>query len=221
MPAPALDARLSAAAALVRPGLGVADIGCDHGKLTASLAASGLYPKVIGADLRCGPLAKARQTLERAGLEGRAELRLGDGLLVLQPGEVGTIIIAGVSAETTRQMIVKAPWVFEPGSARLVLVPATRHEKLRGWLWANGFELVADRPVRAAGRWYAVMAAEYTGQKRESTLAQRLYGGTLAWPEGAQYAAWQRSKLPRQRLGAADGSAEAAEIDEILNAPPA
>ena len=49
---PTLDARLAAAAELVRPGEPVADIGCDHGKLTAVLAASGKYPKVIGADLR-------------------------------------------------------------------------------------------------------------------------------------------------------------------------
>ena len=96
---PTLDARLSAAAELVRPGEPVADIGCDHGKLTAVLAASGKYPKVIGADLRPGPLAKAEQTLEYAGCKDRAELRLGDGLSVLSPGEVSTIVLAGVSAE--------------------------------------------------------------------------------------------------------------------------
>ena len=37
---PTLDARLTAAAELVRPGQPVADIGCDHGKLTAVLAAA-------------------------------------------------------------------------------------------------------------------------------------------------------------------------------------
>ena len=40
---PTLDARLTAAAELVLPGKPVADIGCDHGKLTAVLAASGKY----------------------------------------------------------------------------------------------------------------------------------------------------------------------------------
>ena len=97
---PTLDARLTAAAELVRPGQPVADIGCDHGKLTAVLAASGKYPKVIGADLRPGPLAKAEQTLEHAGCKDRAELRLGDGLSVLTGGEVGSVVLAGGSAQT-------------------------------------------------------------------------------------------------------------------------
>lgn len=213
---PVLDARLAAAAALVRPGQAVADIGCDHGKLTAALAASGAYPKVIGADLRPGPLAKARCTLEQAHLQDRAELRLGDGLSVLLPGEVGTVVIAGVSAQTTWEMLEQAPWVFALNGPRLVLVPATRHAELRGWLWRHGFALVADRPVQAAGRWYAVMAAEYTGQAQEPSFAACLYGDTAAWPEGNAYAAWQRAKLPKLRRGAPEGSALAREIDQIL-----
>ena len=124
---PVLDARLSAAAELVRPGLPAADIGCDHGKLAAVLAGSGRCPRVIGADLRPGPLAKARRTLEAAGCQDKVELRLGDGLSVLREGEAATIVLAGVSAQTTWEILEKAPWVFQPGGPRLVLVPATRH----------------------------------------------------------------------------------------------
>ena len=96
------------------------------------------------------------------------------------------------------------------------MVPATRHSELRRWLWQHGFALVADRPVLAAGRWYAVMAAEYTGEVTEPTFTQCLLGDTGRWPEGAGYAAWQRAKLPRMRLGVPDGSELAAEIDAIL-----
>ena len=175
---PTLDARLSAAAELVRPGQPVADIGCDHGKLTAVLAASGKYPKVIGADLRPGPLAKAAQTLEYAGC--------------------------------------KAPWVSAPGGPRLVMVPATRHSDLRRWLWEHGFSLAADRPVQAAGRWYAVMAAEYTGEVKTPTFRECLFGLTGQWPEGKGYAAWQKAKLPRLRLGVPDGTELAKEMDELI-----
>ena len=214
---PTLDARLTAAAELVRPGQPVADIGCDHGKLTAVLAASGKFPKVIGADLRPGPLAKAKQTLEHAECEDRVELRLGDGLSVLSPGEVGTIVLAGVSAQTTWEILEKAPWVFSENGPRLVMVPATRHSDLRRWLWENGFALVADRPVQAAGRWYAVMAAEYTGEKYEPTFAECLFGKTGEYPEGADYAAWQKAKLPRFRLGVPDETPLAEEIDSLLS----
>ena len=213
---PTLDARLSAAAELVRPGEPVADIGCDHGKLTAVLAASGRYPKVIGADLRPGPLAKAEQTLEYAGCKDRAELRLGDGLSVLSPGEVSTIVLAGVSAQTTWEIIEKAPWVSAPGGPRLVMVPATRHSDLRRWLWEHGFALAADRPVQAAGRWYAVMAAEYTGEVKTPTFQECLFGLTGQWPEGEGYAAWQKAKLPRLRLGVPDGTELAKEMDELI-----
>ena len=211
-----LDARLAAAAALVRPGLPVADIGCDHGKLTAALACSGLYPKVIGSDLRPDPLDKARRTVEAAGCQDRVELRLGDGLSVLSAGEVGTIVIAGVSAQTAWQMLEAAPWVFAPDGPRLVLIPATRHDELRRWLAGHGFRLVCDRPVEAAGRWYAVMAAEYDGQRRALTWAEALCGQTGEWPGAAGYTAKQREKLQKLRRGIPDGSPDAREIDALL-----
>lgn len=213
---PTLDARLTAAAELVLPGKPVADIGCDHGKLTAVLAASGKYPRVIGADLRPGPLAKAEQTLEHAGCKDRVELRLGDGLSVLSAGEVGTIVLAGVSAQTTWEIIEQAPWVSQVGGPRLVMVPATRHSELRRWLWEHGFALAADRPVQAAGRWYAVMAAEYTGEVRTPTFTECLFGRTAEWPEGAGYAAWQKAKLPRFRLGVPDGTELLPELGHVL-----
>lgn len=213
---PTLDARLAAAAALVRPGLPVADVGCDHGKLTAALACSGLYPKVIGSDLRPGPLAKARQTIEAARCQDCVELRLGDGLSVLSAGEVGTVVIAGVSARTAWEMLEAAPWVFAPDGPRLVLIPATRHDELRRWLAGHGFRLVCDRPVEAAGRWYAVMAAEYDGRRRALTWAEALYGRTGEWPEAAGYAAKQREKLEKLRRGIPEGAPEAQEIDALL-----
>ena len=193
-------------------------VDCDEllEKLNAHLAASGRYPKVIGADLRPGPLAKAEQTLEYAGCKDRAELRLGDGLSVLSPGEVSTIVLAGVSAQTTWEIIEKAPWVSAPGGPRLVMVPATRHSDLRRWLWEHGFALAADRPVQAAGRWYAVMAAEYTGKVKTPTFRECLFGLTGQWPEGEGYAAWQKAKLPRLRLGVPDGTELAKEMDELI-----
>ena len=161
-----------------------------------------------------------KSQLKTAGCEDRAELRLGDGLSVLSAGEVGTIVLAGVSAQTTWEIIEKAPWVSQPGGPRLVMVPATRHSELRRWLWEHGFTLAVDRPVQAAGRWYAVMAAEYTGEKKTPAFTECLFGRTGEWPEGEGYAAWQKAKLPRFRLGVPDGSLLAQEIDDLLAGLP-
>jgi tRNA A22 N-methylase len=224
MPVPHLDARLSAAAALVRPGEAVADIGCDHGKLTAYLAASGHFPHVIGADLRPGPLAKARKTLSDAGLLAKAELRLGDGLSVLRPGEVGSIIIAGVSARTTTDILSAAPWIFTRGGPRLILIPATKHAVLRGWLLQKGFALIRDIPVQAAGRWYAVMAAEFTGEAllpEQISLAACLYGKTTGEPGAQAYQELERAKLQKVRLGLAESDPLAKAIDTLPQQVPA
>ena len=75
-----LDDRLLTAAACVRPGKVVADIGCDHGKLAIHLAREGKNPRITGADLRPEPLARAAGNLKKAGCEEKVELRLGDGL---------------------------------------------------------------------------------------------------------------------------------------------
>ena len=41
-------------------------------------------------------------------------------------------------------------------------------------------------------------------------------GVTGSWPVGAGYAAWEKAKLPRMRLGVPDGTPLADEIDRLL-----
>ena len=200
---PTLDARLTAAAELVRPGQPVADIGCDHGKLTAVLAASGKYPKVIGADLRPGPLEKARVTCAPYG--DKVQLRLGSGLSVLAPGEAEDIIIAGMGAETIIEILEAAPWVFD-ARYNLILVPATKHSILRRWLARRGFALRAETLCQAAGRWYAVMNARYTGEACEPDGLYCLTGLTAGQPGCAEYYASQNAKLKKYQLGLPDGA---------------
>ncbi|MFR7460656.1 MAG: class I SAM-dependent methyltransferase [Subdoligranulum sp.] len=137
-PVPHLDARLAAAAAYVRPGHIAADIGCDHGKLSAWLAGSGCCPLVFACDLREGPLQKARMTC--APWADKIQFRLGSGLSVLQPGEATEIIIAGMGAETVLEILDAAPWVRNE-QYNFVFVPATKHSVLRKGLAQRGFAL--------------------------------------------------------------------------------
>ena len=161
-----LDARLAAVAAKVRGGVPVADIGCDHGKLSAFLAQSGKSPHVIAADLRPEPLSKARETIRRAGQAEKVECRLGDGLAVILAGEVQDIVIAGMGGETIAEILEAAPWT-KSSAYHFVFVPATGHPELRRWLYRNGYELQSETPVGQGKYWYTVMEARYTGVPAE------------------------------------------------------
>ena len=142
---PCLDARLAAAANYVRPGRAAADIGCDHGKLSAWLAGSGRCPRVFACDLCPGPLAKAEKTC--APWADVVECRLGSGLSVLAPGEASEIIIAGMGAETILEILDAAPWVQDP-AYNVILVPATKHSLLRLGLARRGFALAGPSLAR-------------------------------------------------------------------------
>ena len=174
-PEPVLDERLSAAAAYVRPGARMADIGCDHGKLCAALAARGTCEKIFACDIREKPLARARELLVPYLASGLAECRLGDGLTVLAPGEATDIVIAGVSGVTACQILEAGREQWTQG-VRFIFVPPTKHSVLRLFLAENGFALLDETPVCAAGRYYTVMCAEYTGERRTLTPLESAVG---------------------------------------------
>lgn len=213
--APRLDGRLLAAARLVKPGLPAADVGCDHGKLAAWLACTGVCPRVIACDLRPGPLAAARATCERCGCLERVELRLGSGLAVVRPGEVGTVVLAGISAQTIIEILEAAPWVRGAG-VRLVCVPATKAPLLRQWLWRQGFCLRQESLARAAGRWYTALCAEYCGIPRQPGDLECLLGLTGGQPGAAEYRRQAAQKLQKYRRGLQGDPAAAARVDALL-----
>ena len=209
---PCLDARLAAAAAFVRPGRPAADIGCDHGKLSAWLAGSGRCPRVFACDLRPGPLAKARAAC--APWADVVECRLGSGLTVLRPGEASEIVIAGMGAETILEILDAAPWVRD-AACNLILVPATKHSLLRLGLAQRGFALRAETLCQAAGRWYAVMNARFDGRPHTPDAWACLAGLTEDQPGFAGYLAQQRPKVEKYRRGLPPGP-EAEAVDALL-----
>ena len=144
----------------------------------------------------------------------KVQFRLGSGLAVLAPGEAEDIIIAGMGAETIIEILGAAPWVFD-ALYNLVLVPATKHSILRRWLARRGFALRGETLCQAAGRWYAVMNAQYTGDAREPDGLYCLTGLTQGQPGCADYYAVQNAKLKKYRLGLPDG-AERDAVGELI-----
>lgn len=208
---PKLGARLLAAAGLVRAGGVVADIGCDHGKLSVYLALRGRAERVIAVDARPMPLEKARALAAQTGCQNVVDCRLGSGLSVLAPSEAQDIVMAGLSGETMAGIVEQAPWVRDE-KVRLVLLPSQRAERLRAFLCRNGFEIFEEVPVLERGRAYSAMLAGYTGKAEEPTALFCLLGLVpQAGNEAARaYAAARLSSLKKQAQAKMDETARAA-----------
>ena len=63
-----LSARMAMNASLVPDGAKVADVGCDHGYVSLYLASKKACKKIIAMDINEGPIAHARENIEKAGL---------------------------------------------------------------------------------------------------------------------------------------------------------
>lgn len=182
-----LTRRLRAAADLVREGATAADVGCDHGKLSAYLLDSGRAGFVYATDIRKQPLEKAAALLSSERFAGRHECVLTDGLSGLPADRITDVVIAGVGDDVTEKIISDAPWLRDAGK-RLILVPASRHERVRQFLAQNGFATVRELAVSERRHVYTVIAAEYDGVRRTPGIRDKWLGGIDASsPDGTEY----------------------------------
>lgn len=206
-----LDSRLGTVAAMVRQGSRMADIGTDHGRLPVWLLTKGVCPSAVAADLRPGPAAAARRTVREAGLADRIEVRIGDGLSVLAPGEAEDIVIAGMGGETIAAILAAAPWVKNPG-IRLVLQPMSRPEELRRFLLTEGFAIGEERVAFAAGKWYTALWAVAGGIQPAGEEAL-FYVGKVPPLDGAPYLQAVSGRLRRQAAGLRRSAARGREAE--------
>lgn len=154
-----LSPRLRSVAELVPKGAVLADIGTDHAFLPVWLLQRGVIERAVAADLREGPLSKARANAEKYGLQNQMSFRLCDGLSGITPEEADTIAIAGMGGETIAVILANAPWTKE-GKHRLLLQPMTSLYDLRAFLSGNGYIIRMEHINREDRRLYVTMEVE-------------------------------------------------------------
>ena len=138
-----LDERLAAVAAFVPLGARLADIGTDHAKLPLALAAAGKIVHAIAVDVNEGPFEAARRAVQAAGLAQMVEVRLGDGLAALAPGEVDSVAVAGMGGSLISRILTDGAAVLRAVET-LVLQPQSDAAELRVWLYDNGWHIAEE-----------------------------------------------------------------------------
>ncbi len=140
------------------------DIGCDHGLLFAYLLINKKIKRAIASDILEGPLLKARATVLRYNLEDCVQLILSDGI---KAGvcDVSDIAILGMGGELIASIIEKDIEQFK--GKNLILGPMSRDERLRGFLFENGFSIKEEVVVIERDKIYSIINTGFTGEKFE------------------------------------------------------
>lgn len=195
-----LNVRLQACAALVRPGAQVCDVGTDHAQLPVYLLEQGIAERVIASDISEGPLRSAERTIAEHGLTGQIQTIRSDGLAQISPEGLTDVVIAGMGGETIIHILEECPWRTE--GIAFILQPMTKAEKLREWLYCNGYAIRQERCVQDGKFLYAVMLAVCTGEAAQPDVVQRYFGNIdLRLPVCRAYAKRQYDRLCKARDG--------------------
>lgn len=149
-----LTPRLGAIAQQVPLGARLADVGTDHGYLPVWLLLNGRIKGAVAADLRKGPLERARETAQQYGQSAAISFRLCDGLTDITSDEVDTVVIAGMGGETIIDILKAAPWTRQ--EKLLLLQPMTGIPNLRRWLQSNGYAILDEQLAREGKRLYSI-----------------------------------------------------------------
>lgn len=154
-----LPKRLYTLAAFIPHGSIAADIGTDHAYLPIFLIEQGICRFVIATDLREGPYQSAEHKIKERTFKEQIDLRMGDGLKPLKPGEADVVVLAGMGGNTIRVILAESPEKLV-GIKRLVLQPMTDAGDLRSWLASNGWKIADEELVEDDGRLYVIIVAE-------------------------------------------------------------
>lgn len=154
-----LRPRLLAAAKFVSGCDTVADIGCDHGRLSAALLQRSLARQVIASDISADSLQKARELALRCGFsEEQLSFHVSDGLSHLSPGEADALVFAGMGGELIAKLL-DAGEATAKTTKRIIMQPMGGTKELRRFLYENGYAITDEAMVLDAGRYYQILLA--------------------------------------------------------------
>ncbi len=155
-----LDARLAAAYEMTPACDLCADIGADHGKLSAALLMGGKVQRMLVADISDKALDKARKHLRFLGMAEKAVFAVADGLKALEAAEgqrTGAVLILGMGGDTMAHILTEGQAALR--GATLILGPQTDIPFVRETVSNIGYRFREERAVQVSNRFYVILKA--------------------------------------------------------------
>lgn len=197
-----LGPRLLMVASFVPDQAKLGDIGTDHAYLPIFLWEKGKIAQAIAVDVHEGPFQSAQSAIHSRGMTQWIDVRFGDGLKPIKPGEVDALTLAGMGGNTMLDIFKASPAVLALVNT-LILQPQGAEGKVRKSLLCSGWLLENEQLVVEEGRIYGVMVfSRFRGKSLEELsrlkdqwlkrLAQRIYPQSNHSMETELHAAFER-----------------------------
>lgn len=154
-----LDKRLRALLNEIEGGL-IADIGCDHGKLSIASLVEKKCDRVIAADISANSLSKAVALADNYKLTDKVEFRVSNGFEKIDE-DLDAAIIAGLGGYEIRDILSKKM----PSVKRLLLCPHQNAMIARVTLNSLGYGATKDFVVKEGNKYYQIIVAEKDAPK--------------------------------------------------------
>jgi tRNA (adenine22-N1)-methyltransferase len=167
-----LSKRLETVVSYIPRGSKIADIGSDHAYLPCFAVRKGIADSAIAGEVVKGPYISAVKQVEDACLQDKIEVRLGNGLEVIAPGEVDCITIAGMGGTLIASILEDGKGKLS-GVKRLVLQPNVSAKSIRFWLLQNDWELTSEEIIEEDGKVYEILTADRGEPQRPYSKEQQ------------------------------------------------
>ncbi|WP_106497125.1 tRNA (adenine(22)-N(1))-methyltransferase [Lentibacillus sp. Marseille-P4043] len=198
-----LSNRLKKVALFLPKGANFADIGSDHAYLPCYVCRQDRVAKAIAGEVNVGPFNSAKTTVQAYQLSDKIDVRLGDGLQVIEKGEVKQIVIAGMGGPLIQS-------ILENGKDKLqhveqiIAQPNVDARGVRKWLMAHNFQLTDEELVEENGHFYEIINAT---KRHDNSLLNRwtekelLFGPFLLAKQTSDfYRKWQHEMEKMTRV---------------------
>ncbi|OPH47469.1 SAM-dependent methyltransferase [Paenibacillus ferrarius] len=166
-----LSKRLQMIADRVPAGSRLADIGSDHALLPTYLAQQGVILFAVAGEVNPGPFEAATRQVLESGLSKKISVRSGDGLAVIEAGEVEVITIAGMGGSLMASILEAGKHKLQ-GVTHLILQPNVGEDYVRRWLLEQGWKLESETILEEDGKIYEILTASAVPDEEKAQLKE-------------------------------------------------
>ncbi|HEY4602658.1 MAG TPA: tRNA (adenine(22)-N(1))-methyltransferase TrmK [Cerasibacillus sp.] len=198
-----ISKRLKTIATYLSQGSYFLDVGSDHAYLPCYVCQHDHKAQAIAGEINEGPFYSAKQTVEKYGLSNRIDVRLGDGLDVLNDSDAPfELVIAGMGGTLIKKILGRGHQLLTHFK-RIIVQPNIDERDARIALLRLGYTITHEHLIKENGHIYEIIVADFINSKEMEKWAEKdlLLGRQLQFERHPLFIEkWQSEHRARARI---------------------